>query len=84
MNISTKEIFNTICTIPITLPLFIWKIITKCSQDYAKKKKKKTMPCAVVFLVFQHNPEEHFRFIPLQNDGMHIAERISQEGNGNI
>lgn len=42
------------------------------------------MPCAVVLLEFQHNPEEHFSFIPLQNDGMHIAETLRQDGHVNI
>lgn len=49
-----------------------------------KEKKIKTMPCAVVLLEFQHNPEEHFSFIPLQNDGMHIAETLRQEGHVNV
>lgn len=42
------------------------------------------MPCVVAIVVFQHNPEEHFRLSPLQNDGMHIVQRVSQEGTMNV
>lgn len=41
------------------------------------------MPCAVVILVFQHNPKEHFRGMPLQNDDIHIY-RLQRESAGKV
>lgn len=68
--------------LPVHLPLFTSKRITRCSQDYAKTKQtkqpnKKVMSRAVV-LVFQHNPKELFRFMPLQNHDIRIY-RLQRE-----